>query len=208
MIQNRLVSLRQEMAKRNIAMYIIPTADFHESEYVGEYFKARQYITGFTGSAGVAIITQEEAGLWTDGRYFVQAQQQLKETGIELYRKGEENVLSENEFIEKMLGTGETLGFDGRVVNHRWGKKLEEIVRKKNGSLSVNEDLVDVIWKDRPLLSAEPVELLDSKYTGESTLEKLQRIRKQIRLNPVHNDNSYCHLSRIALSTSFTINNR
>lgn len=199
MIQNRLVSLRQEMAKRNIAMYIIPTADFHESEYVGEYFKARQYITGFTGSAGVAIITQEEAGLWTDGRYFVQAQQQLKETGIELYRKGEENVLSENEFVEKTLGTGETLGFDGRAINHRWGKKLEEIVRKKNGSLSVNEDLVDVIWKDRPLLSAEPVELLDLKYTGESTLEKLKRIREQMNQKAVdvHLVSSLCDIAWI-----------
>lgn len=199
MIKNRLALLRQEMAKRNIAVYVIPTADFHESEYVGEYFKARQYLTGFTGSAGVAIITKEEAGLWTDGRYFVQAEQQLKGTGIELYRKGEENVLSENEFIEKKLGTGATLGFDGRVINYRWGKKLEEIVRKKNGFLFVNEDLVDVIWKDRPLLSAEPVELLDLKYTGESTLEKLQRIREQMRKKEVdvHLVSSLCDIAWI-----------
>ena len=116
MITKRLTLLRQQMAKRKIAMYIIPTADFHESEYVGDFFKARQYITGFTGSAGVAIITQKEAGLWTDGRYFVQAEQQLKETGITLYRKGEEGVPSENEFIEQTLGEGEILGFDGRVI--------------------------------------------------------------------------------------------
>ena len=199
MIKNRLALLRQEMAKRNIAVYIIPTADFHESEYVGEYFKARQYLTGFTGSAGVAIVTKEEAGLWTDGRYFVQAEQQLKGTGIELYRKGEENVLSENEFIEKKLGTGETLGFDGRVINYRWGQKLEELVRKKNGFLIVGEDLVDVIWKDRPLLSAEPVELLDLKYTGEGTLEKLQRIREQMGKKEVdvHLVSSLCDIAWI-----------
>ena len=80
MIQQRLACLRNEMQKRNIAVYIVPTSDFHESEYVGEYFKARQFISGFTGSAGVAVITLFEAKLWTDGRYFIQAQKQLEGT--------------------------------------------------------------------------------------------------------------------------------
>ena len=82
MIAERLTLLRNEMAKRNIAIYIVPTDDFHGSEYVGEYFKARQYITGFTGSAGTAVITMTEAGLWTDGRYFVQAAAQLRGTTV------------------------------------------------------------------------------------------------------------------------------
>ena len=89
MIPARLTSLRQEMAKRNISVYIVPTADFHESEYVGSYFKARKYITGFTGSAGTAVITQTEAGLWTDGRYFIQAAEQLEGTTVTLYKSGE-----------------------------------------------------------------------------------------------------------------------
>lgn len=92
MIPERLAALRQEMEKRDIAVYIVPTADFHESEYVGEYFKARRFITGFTGSAGTAVITRTKAGLWTDGRYFVQAAKQLEGTTVTLYRMGEEDV--------------------------------------------------------------------------------------------------------------------
>lgn len=199
MIAKRLALFRQEMAKKKIAMYIIPTADFHESEYVGDYFKARQYLTGFTGSAGIAIITQHEAGLWTDGRYFVQAEQQLKGSGIELYRKGEEGGPTENEFVEQTLGEGEILGFDGRVVNGKWGKQLEDIVRKKNGSLYVKEDLVDIIWTDRPSMSEEPIKLLELSYSGESTLHKLQRIRKQMQEKSadIHLISSLCDIAWI-----------
>ena len=99
MIPQRLAALRREMKKHNIAVYVVPTSDFHESEYVGEYFMARTYITGFTGSAGTAVITMTEAGLWTDGRYFVQAARQLKGTTITLYRMGEEGVPTVNEYI-------------------------------------------------------------------------------------------------------------
>ena len=90
MIQERLQALRKEMEKRRIAIYVVPTSDFHESEYVGEHFKARRFITGFTGSAGTAVITMTEAGLWTDGRYFVQAEKQLSGSTVTLYRMGEE----------------------------------------------------------------------------------------------------------------------
>ena len=88
MVRERLQKLRAEMAKRNIDIYVVPTADFHESEYVGEHFKARKFITGFTGSAGTAVITMTEAGLWTDGRYFLQAEDQLKDSTIDLYKDG------------------------------------------------------------------------------------------------------------------------
>ena len=161
MIPARLQALRNEMAKREIAIYIVPTADFHESEYVGEYFTARKYMTGFTGSAGVAVITMEEAGLWTDGRYFIQAAAQLEGSTVTLYKMGEEGVPTVDEYIEKTLAEGQTIGFDGRVVNSAWGKKLEDIAAKKNGKLAVDEDLVDIIWTDRPALSAEPVRVLD-----------------------------------------------
>ena len=133
MIPQRLAALRREMKKHNIAVYVVPTSDFHESEYVGEYFMARTYITGFTGSAGTAVITMTEAGLWTDGRYFVQAARQLEGTTITLYRMGEEGVPTVNEYIEKVLKQGETIGRhlylqkqicwmpSGRIV-HRWQK--------------------------------------------------------------------------------------
>ena len=136
MIPERLQALRSEMSKRGISIYIVPTADFHESEYVGEHFTARKYITGFTGSAGVAVVTMTEAGLWTDGRYFVQAAAQLEGSTVTLFKMGEEGVPTVDEYIEKALGEGETLGFDGRVVNSTWGATLEEIVSKKNGKMA------------------------------------------------------------------------
>ena len=178
MIQKRLELLREEMKKRGIAIYVVPTADFHESEYVGEYFKARKLITGFTGSAGTAVITLTEAGLWTDGRYFIQAEAQLKDTSVTLYKMAEEGVPTVDEYIEKTLKDGETLGFDGRVVNGTWGKKLAEIAAKKNGKLAVDEDLIDIIWTDRPQLSKEPVRILPIEYTGKSTLDKLSDVRR------------------------------
>ncbi|MBE5887782.1 MAG: aminopeptidase P family protein [Lachnospiraceae bacterium] len=177
MIPSRLQALRQEMAKRNISVYIVPTADFHESEYVGSYFKARKYITGFTGSAGTAVITMTEAGLWTDGRYFIQAAEQLEGTTVTLYKMGEEGVPTVDEYVEKALQEGQIIGFDGRVVNNTWGKKLSEIAEKKNGKLAVDEDLIDLIWTDRPELSKEPVRILGVEHTGKTVTEKLTEIR-------------------------------
>ena len=103
MIAERIEALRAQMRQRNIDMYIVPTSDFHESEYVGDYFKARKYITGFTGSAGTAVITMTEAGLWTDGRYFIQAEKQLAGSPVTLYRMGEEGVPTVKEYVEQNL---------------------------------------------------------------------------------------------------------
>ncbi len=180
MIQARLQALREEMKKRNIDIYVVPTSDFHESEYVGEHFKARRFITGFTGSAGTAVVTLTEAGLWTDGRYFVQAEKQLEGSTVTLYRMGEEGVPKVDEFIEDKLPESGCLGFDGRVVNGSWGKKLLAIAEKKNGSLHVNEDLVDLIWTDRPALSRKPLFLLEEKYSGKSTKDKIAALREEM----------------------------
>jgi Xaa-Pro aminopeptidase len=180
MIPERLEKLRAEMKKRGISMYVVPTADFHESEYVGEHFKARKYMTGFSGSAGTAVITMTEAGLWTDARYFVQAAKQLEGTTVTLYRMKEEGVPTVNEYITDTLGEGECLGFDGRVINSTLGAEFSEIVEKKHGTLHVDEDLVDIIWEDRPPLSKEPVWVLEEKYAGESVGSKLKKIRKQM----------------------------
>lgn len=181
MIQERLKALREEMKKRNIDIYVVPTSDFHESEYVGEHFKARKFITGFTGSAGTAVITLTEAGLWTDGRYFVQAENQLKGSTVTLYRMGEEGVPKVDEFIGEKLPEGGCLGFDGRVVNGTWGRKLEKIASGKQASLQVSEDLIDLIWSDRPALSKKPLFLLEEKYTGKSTKEKMADLRKAMK---------------------------
>ena len=114
-ISGRLSALRHEMEREHIDIYIIPSEDYHQSEYVGEYFKAREFISGFTGSAGTAVITPDKAGLWTDGRYFIQAEQELAGTGIILYRMGEPGVDTIRAFLEKELPDGGTIGFDGRT---------------------------------------------------------------------------------------------
>ncbi len=181
MTDERIAALRREMEQRGIDMFIIPTSDFHESEYVGDYFKARKFITGFTGSAGTAVITRTEAGLWTDGRYFIQAEQQISESCVKLFKMGEEGVPKVQEYVEQNLLEGQCLGFDGRVVNGKDGDEYEKIVKKKNGSLYVSEDLVDIIWTDRPSLPAEPVWVLAEKYAGESFLEKLSRVREKMK---------------------------
>ena len=181
MIKERLKALREQMRKRDISIYVVPTADFHESEYVGEYFKARKFITGFTGSAGVDVITMDEAGLWTDGRYFVQAEKQLQGTTVDLYKMGEENVPTVNEFIENKLSEGQTIGFDGRVVNATWGRELECIANRKNGKIYSKEDLIDLIWEDRPSLSKEKAWILKEEYSGESTQSKLKRLRDKMK---------------------------
>lgn len=181
MIQERLKALRTEMSKRGISVYVVPTADFHESEYVGEHFKARKFITGFTGSAGTAVITMDEAGLWTDGRYFVQAAKQLEGTTVKLFKMGEEGVSTVDEYIADTLPQGGCLGFDGRVINGAWGRRLEQIASDKTATMHVDEDLIDLIWEDRPPLSKAPVMIFDNKYTGEDISDKLAKVRAQMK---------------------------
>lgn len=166
------------MAQRGIDIYVVPTSDFHDSEYVGEHFKVRKFITGFTGSAGTAVITMTEAGLWTDGRYFVQAERQLEGSTVTLYRMGEEGVPTVDEFLAEKLPENGCLGFDGRVIGGTWGRRMEKLAEKKNGTIHCNEDLIDIIWENRPALSKEPVFILEEKYAGKSTAEKLAAVRE------------------------------
>ena len=177
-VQERIHALRERMKEKNIDAYLVPTDDFHASEYVGEYFKCRKYITGFTGSAGTAVIMQDMAGLWTDGRYFIQAAQQLEGTGVTLFKMGEPEVPTIQEFLKEKLGEGMCLGFDGRTVSAQEAEEFAQILGKKGVSLSVDHDLVGEIWEDRPALSSEPAMELDVKWTGESRAEKCARIRK------------------------------
>lgn len=179
-MMERLDRLRNEMKKRNISIYVVPTSDFHESEYVGEFFKARKFISGFSGSAGTAVITLTEAGLWTDGRYFIQAEKQLKDSGFTLYRQGEEGVIEIPEFIETHLAAGEAVGFDGRVMNTKLGLEYERIAKKNGGSVYYKEDLMEYIWTNRPLLSKEQAYILELQYAGETTQSKLKRVRLEM----------------------------
>ena len=118
-VLDRIERLRNVMEQQKIDCYIIPTDDYHHSEYVGDYFKFREYITGFTGSAGTAVFTKDKAGLWTDGRYFLQAAKQLSGSGITLMRERQPGVPSIEEYLKITLKKGETLGFDGRCIMHK-----------------------------------------------------------------------------------------
>ena len=179
-VPERLSALRKCMQEKHIDIYIVPTADFHQSEYVGEHFKARAYITGFTGSAGTAVITLHDAKLWTDGRYFLQAAKQLEGTGVTLMKMFEPGVPTIEEYLEAELKSGQTLSFDGRVVSVGEGDEYASIAKKNGAKVDYQEDLIDAIWTDRPPLSEEPVWFLEEKYSGESTESKLSRIRREI----------------------------
>lgn len=177
-MNERLKQLRHLMEERRMDAYLIPTSDFHESEYVGEHFKCRKFITGFTGSAGIAVVTATEAGLWTDGRYFVQAAAELEGSGFTLMKMGQEGVPTIEEFLESALPERGVLGFDGRVVNSRMGADLLDLMEDKNITFAYAEDLVGSIWTDRPELSAEPVWILEEKYAGKSAADKISDLRE------------------------------
>ncbi len=179
-IPEKLARLRAEMKENGMDLYVVPTADYHGSEYVGEHFKARRYITGFTGSAGTAVITPTEAGLWTDARYFLQAEAQLAGSGVTLYRMGEEGVPTMREFIADRLPEGGCLGFDGRTVSFSEGRDLRLLAEKKGGSIRVDEDLVGKIWENRPPLPAAEAWRLGAEYTGRTTPEKLADVRREM----------------------------
>lgn len=178
MIQERLAKLRELMKERGMDAYLVPTADFHESEYVGDYFKCRSFLTGFTGSAGTLAVTMDEAALWVDGRYFVQAGQQLKGSTVTMMKMGEEGVPELEDYLADHVPEGGCLGFDGRVVNSFTGKKLEKRLAKKRAVIRYEEDLVDLVWKDRPALSSKPVWILEEKYAGKKAEEKLGDLRR------------------------------
>ena len=181
MIQERLNSLRTLMRERGMDAYLVPTADFHESEYVGDYFKCRSFMTGFTGSAGTLVVTLEDAALWVDGRYFVQAGNQLKGSSVRLMKMGEEGVPEISDFIIDAVKEGGCLGFDGRVVDSFTGLELEKRLDEKGASVKYQEDLIDQVWTDRPALSARPVWILKEEFAGKSASEKLSDLRGEMK---------------------------
>ena len=179
----KIGQLRDRMKELGIDAYLVPTADFHESEYVGEFFKCRHFLTGFNGTAGTAVITMDKAGLWTDGRYFVQAEEQLSGSEIKLYRMGEPEFPTLDEFLEEELPVDGCLGFDGRVVNSELGYGLQNLLQEKNVTINCSKDLVGEIWTSRPDMSCEPIWSLDVKYAGKSTVEKLSDLRDAMKKN-------------------------
>ena len=177
-VTEKIAVLRNLMQQDGIDYYYIPTNDFHGSEYVADYFKCREYMSGFTGSAGSLLVSATEAGLWTDGRYFLQAEAQLAGSGITLYRMGEPGVPKIFEYIAQHIQPGQCLGFDGRMVDAFYALQLKKIVESKGARLVTEFDLVGAVWYDRPWLEAKPAYSLSTQYTGVERGEKLDAICK------------------------------
>lgn len=177
MVKQRIENIRDLMKEKNIYAYIVPSSDYHQSEYVGDYFKSREFMSGFTGSAGTLIISMDEAGLWTDGRYFIQAENELKDSGIKLFKMGEEGVPTIEEYLLEKLPKNSTLGFDGRVMSVKEGQSLANKLAFKGINIEYKYDLVNDIWEDRCSLPTEKAFLLGTEYSGESFSDKLYRIR-------------------------------
>lgn len=181
MIKERLMKLREEMNKEGMQAYIIPTSDFHETEYVSEYFAARKYMSGFTGSAGVLVVLLDKAGLWTDGRYFIQAANQLAGSGIDLMKQGQEDTPSIEEYIVTNLTQGSVVGFDGRVMNVNDANKYKQAFMMHDIKMVTDKDLVGRIWDDRPALPCTETFHYDEKYAGTSISEKLTQVREAMK---------------------------
>ncbi len=177
-IAERISELRTRMASKGIDAYIVPTADFHQSEYVGEHFKARKYISGFSGSYGTVVITRDDGGLWTDGRYFFQAENELAGSGIRLMKMFVGDTPSITEYLTDRVPRGGTVAFDGRVLSMGEGREFEEALAARQIRIHYSVDLVGDIWEDRPPLSDRPAFFLEEKYSGESTASKLKRVRE------------------------------
>lgn len=178
MIQERLQNLRAKMQENGVQAYIIPTSDFHETEYVSDYFACRKYMSGFTGSAGTLVVLADQAGLWTDGRYFIQAQAQLQDTGIALMKMGQPETPSIEDYICQNLSKGSKVGFDGRVINYMDYKRYHAIFNSHQIDIVANLDLVNEIWQDRPALPATKTFHYALRYAGVSMEDKLAQVRQ------------------------------
>ncbi|MEM9884611.1 MAG: aminopeptidase P family protein [Bacteroidota bacterium] len=176
-----LHALRQAMIMWEIDAYIIPSSDPHQSEYVADHWKVREWLSGFDGSAGTLVVTQDWAGLWTDSRYFLQAEQQLAGSGIALMKKEVGKGLEYDEYLAEKLTAGSIVGLDGRLFSVFQLQLMEETLSLAEIEIAINSFLIESIWLKRPLLSDAPIVVHDLKYAGQSRVEKLSEIRAKMR---------------------------
>ncbi|AFS77424.1 Xaa-pro aminopeptidase 1 [Gottschalkia acidurici 9a] len=180
-VNEKITSLRKLMKEKNLDAYIIPTSDPHQSEYVPDYWKGREWISGFTGSAGTVVVTMKESGLWTDGRYFIQAEKELKSSEIKLYKMGQDKVPSINKYLEDQLESSSCVGFDGKLFSYDQVKNMKKTFKKKNIKINSSYDLIGELWGERPQLPNEKIFTHDVKYSGKSVKEKLEVVRKKMK---------------------------
>ncbi|WP_022765921.1 aminopeptidase P family protein [Butyrivibrio sp. XPD2006] len=179
-IKDRLLRLRKKMAEEGIDYYMMPTSDFHNSEYSADFFKVREYFCGFDGSNGTLVVSADEAGMWTDGRYFIQAENQMKGTGVILFRMLEPGVPTITQYLCKNMKEGQVLGFDGRVVSTSIGENLEKKLAEKKVTLKFDKDLAEEVWTERPALPCHDMYVLSDELCGMSFKEKLSVVREKM----------------------------
>lgn len=180
-IPERLTALRNAMKQQQIDAYIIPSSDPHLSEYPADCWKAREWMSGFTGSAGTLVVTADKAGLWTDSRYFLQAGIQLEGTGIDLYKMGLPDTPGLAEFIIQELAPGARAGLNGQTYSAADAIRLEDELRKKGIRLSTDIDLIEPLWKERPAIPDAPLFEMPQELSGQSTADKLAALHDQLR---------------------------
>lgn len=175
-MRNEILALQKEMKKHGLTMYLVPTGDEHRSEYVSEYYKFRAYLSGFTGSAGTLLVTEDKCLLWTDGRYFVQAAKELENSGIMLMKSGEMDVPTILEYISSNIKENDVLGFDGTIVSYIQGKAFHNCVTQRGGKI-LDISLADDVWKKRPAIYHGKISRLDLCYAGCTVQKKLEQVR-------------------------------
>jgi len=176
-INKRIEEARKVMEKYKVDAYIITSSDYHQSEYIDDYFKGREYLSGFTGSAGVLVIFKDEACLWTDGRYHIQAENQLKGSEIKLFKQGNLGVPTYKEYIISKLAKNSKIGIDAKIL---LSSDINEILSKKKYKI-IDFDLLSEVWDKRKVLPNEKIFILEDKYTGKSYKEKVKEIRKVLK---------------------------
>ncbi|MGN0775697.1 MAG: aminopeptidase P family N-terminal domain-containing protein [Candidatus Ventricola sp.] len=177
-IIDKLRAFRARMEEENMAVVIVPTADSHASEYLAEHFKTRQWLSGFTGSAGTLVVGREEAALFTDGRYFIQAERQIAGTGITLMRMGTAGVPTVEQYVCSLAKAGESCGVDFSVISSHFAADMSDMLASREIALRDTGDWFEQLWTDRPAMPTDPVYLLDDQYTGMTVPEKLAAIRE------------------------------
>ena len=182
-INERIAALRTHIVQENIQAFIIPSTDPHLSEYVAPHWQSREWISGFTGSAGTVVITAEEAGLWTDSRYFLQAARQIEGTEITLYKEMLPETPSIPTFLNSRLQEGDTVGIDGKMFSAKKVEHLQEALRKSGIHVKSVADPLQLLWKDRPAMPLSPAFIHDTQYAGRSFTEKLAAVRKEMDAN-------------------------
>lgn len=180
-MKQTIVDLRKVMQREGIDAWISPSSDAHQSEYPTEYDKCRRFLSGFTGSAGTLLVMKEEAYLWTDGRYFLQAESELKDSGITLMKMGEPGVVNLDELLEEKMKKDEVLGFNGSLLSFSEGKVIANKVVKNGVKLAIGKEITDEVWTDRPERPHTKVFILEEKYAGKSAAKKISEVRERMK---------------------------